>query len=159
MLLLSVGIGSLILQLPLGALSDKIGRKPVMLCCGTIGALVFLAVPLAGGYVPGMLIAFAAAGGLVGSFYSLGLAYAADCLPKQALPTANMIASIHFSVGSILGPYLGGMGIQHVALPSMFYLLGGMFALFVLSGVIAYRSPSVVQGAEAGARRGSSLSN
>jgi MFS family permease len=138
-LLLSLGIGSLILQLPLGHLSDKIGRKPVILAAGTVGALAFFSVPLAGGSFYGMLAALLLAGGFVGSFYSLGLAYAADCLPKHKLPTANVIASIHFSIGSIAGPYLGGLGIEHVALSSIFILLGGMFALYVVGGALFHR--------------------
>ncbi|WP_274362281.1 MFS transporter [Paenibacillus thermotolerans] len=145
LLLLSVGVGSLILQLPLGAISDKIGRKPVILTCAVIGGLAFLSVPLAGRSFVGILVAFAVAGGLVGSFFSLGLAYAADRLPKQALPTANMIASIHFSVGSIAGPYIGGLGIQYVALPSAFLFLGGMFLLYAASGLIGVRQAAGAQ--------------
>jgi len=140
-LLLTIGLGSLALQLPLGTLSDRIGRRPVLLACGCIGGAAFACVPLAGdnGYAVAAL--FAVAGGLVGSFYSLGLAYAADLLPKSRLPTANVVASIHFSVGSIVGPYLGGLGIEHVSRASMFWLLGGFFLLYVVAGAALTRTP------------------
>ena len=140
-LLLTIGLGSLALQLPLGTLSDRIGRRPVLLACGLVGGAAFACVPLAGdnGYAVAAL--FAVAGGLVGSFYSLGLAYAADLLPKGRLPTANVVASIHFSVGSIAGPYLGGLGIEHVSRASMFWLLGGFFLLYVAAGAALSKAP------------------
>lgn len=134
LLLLSFGIGGLILQLPLGILSDKIGRKPVLISCGIIGSLAFLTIPAAGGNVAMLFALFAIAGGVVGSFYSLGLAYAADILPRAILPAANVIASIHFSIGSILGPTLGGYGMRYVSAHSIFLFLGSAFLLFALLG-------------------------
>lgn len=136
LLLVSFGIGSLILQLPLGILSDKIGRKPVLMACGLVGSLLFLGVPAAGDHVAVLFVLFALAGGLVGSFYSLGLAYAADILPRAILPAANVIASIHFSIGSILGPGLGGYGIRYVSNDSMFLFLGFVFFLFAVLGIV-----------------------
>ncbi|RJX37821.1 MFS transporter [Paenibacillus pinisoli] len=136
LLLLSFGIGSLILQLPLGIWSDRVGRKPILIACGMIGAVVFLAIPAAGNEIALLFVLFALAGGVVGSFYSLGLAYAADLLPKSILPAANVIASIHFSIGSILGPTIGGFGIRYVSTHSIFLFLGTAFLAFALLGFL-----------------------
>ena len=136
LLLLAFGIGGLVLQLPLGVLSDRVGRKPVLMGCGLIGAAAFLAVPLAGGSLWLLFLLFAAAGGFVGSFYSLGLAYAADILPRPILSAANVIASIHFSIGSVLGPTLGGYGIRYVSIHSVFLFMGFAFLLFTLLGFL-----------------------
>ncbi|WP_245590498.1 MFS transporter [Aneurinibacillus terranovensis] len=130
LLLPAIGIGGLILQLPLGILSDRKGRKPVLMGAGFIGSLAFLAVPFMEDDVWKIFVLLLAAGGLVGSFYSLGLAYAADLLPKSILPAANVIASINFSIGSIVGPNLGGFGIQFVSPATMFYFLGAVFFAF-----------------------------
>lgn len=134
LLLLAFGVGSLVLQLPLGMLSDRIGRKPVLIVCGLTGALAFLAIPAAGSQVAVLFLLFAIAGGVVGSFFTLGLAYAADILPRAMLPTANVIASIHFSIGSMMGPTLGGYGIRYVSVHSIFLFLGAAFLLFSLLG-------------------------
>ncbi|MDQ6421740.1 MFS transporter [Paenibacillus sp. LHD-117] len=134
LLLLAFGIGSLILQLPLGVWSDRIGRKPVLIGCGFIGAFAFLTVPLAGDNIAVLFVLFMAAGGVVGSFFSLGLAYAADILPRNILPAANVIASIHFSLGSVMGPTLGGFGMQYVSSHSLFLFLGAAFLFFALLG-------------------------
>ncbi|MFD1957228.1 MFS transporter [Paenibacillus thailandensis] len=147
LLLLAFGVGSLILQLPLGIWSDRIGRKPVLMGCAVAGGLLFIAVPLAGGHVGALFVLFALTGGLVGSFYSLGLAYAADILPKAILPAANVIASIHFSIGSVLGPSLGGYGIRYVALSIVFTGLGAAFLAFALAG-LAFRPSKAGSAAE-----------
>lgn len=133
------GIGGLILQLPLGILSDKIDRKKVLMACGLTGGAGFLLVPFVGTSIWGILILFLLVGGLVGSFFSLGLAYAADILPKAYLPSANVIASVHFSLGSIIGPNLAGLGLQYVSMGSMFYLLGIWYIGFSLLGLIFKR--------------------
>ncbi|MFD2673127.1 MFS transporter [Marinicrinis sediminis] len=133
-LLPAVGVGSLVLQIPLGIASDRWGRKKWLVSSGGIGGLAFLSVP----FMPNewaLLACLALAGGFVGSFFSLGLAYAADLLPRSLLPKANIVASIHFSIGSIIGPNLGGMGIQWIHPASMFLMLGGMYILFVSLGL------------------------
>ncbi|MFD2612243.1 MFS transporter [Paenibacillus gansuensis] len=135
-LLPAFGAGSLILQLPLGIWSDRVGRKPVLMLCGAAGAILFFAIPAAGDRTYLLLVLFILAGGVVGSFYSLGLAYAADILPRQILPAANVIASIHFSLGSILGPLLGGYGIRYISNDSIFLFLGSAFLAFSLLGLL-----------------------
>ncbi|MGI2295277.1 MFS transporter [Paenibacillus sp. GXUN7292] len=136
LLLMAFGIGGLILQLPLGMLSDRIGRKPVLISCGIVGSLAFFLVPAAGSNIGLLFILFAIAGGVVGSFYSLGLAYAADILPRAILPTANVIASIHFSIGSMIGPTLGGYSIHYISIYSIFLFLGSVFLIFALLGFV-----------------------
>lgn len=131
-----IGLGGLALQWPLGLWSDKFGRKPILLISGTIGAMCFLLVPFAGAnlWIVGTL--FVIGGGTVGSFFSLGMAYAADMLPKDLLPKANIIASVNFGLGSMVGPLIGGFMLNYVSLASLFYVLGGSFLTFVLIGII-----------------------
>lgn len=133
------GIGGLILQLPLGLLSDRIGRKKVLMASGLLGGALFLIVPLLHTNFWPLLLVFMLAGGLVGSFYSLGLAFAADILPKGLLPAANVIASFHFSLGSIVGPNISGSAMQLGLTSALFLLLGAGYILFSLSG-LAFKS-------------------
>ncbi|AWB44835.1 MFS transporter [Paenibacillus sp. CAA11] len=133
------GVGGLILQLPLGLLSDRIGRKKVLMAAGMLGGILFLIVPLCGTHMGALLAVFMVAGGLVGSFFSLGLAYAADILPKGLLPAANVIASFHFSIGSIVGPNLSGAAMELGAASSLFIFMGASYALFAASGFLSRR--------------------
>lgn len=135
LLLLTFGAGSIVLQLPLGVWSDRIGRKPVLMACGAAGAVLFLLVPAAGDSLVWLFVLFAVAGGIVGSFYSLGMACVADLVPKPILPAAGVLASVHYSTGSVFGPVVGGYGIRYVSLHSIFLFLGAAFLLFAASGL------------------------
>ncbi|WP_337039232.1 MFS transporter [Paenibacillus illinoisensis] len=137
-----VGIGGLFLQLPLGILSDRFGRKKVLMSAGIAGGVMFMLVPVAGTHFWWTLVLLTVAGGMVGSFFSLGLAYAADILPKALLPAANVVASFHFTIGSILGPNLGGQMINWISPGSMFILLGCFYLLFGAAGVLFQHKPS-----------------
>jgi MFS family permease len=136
LLLPVTGIGGLIMQLPLGIWSDRVGRKPILMGTAIVGALAFSCVPFVGANLWGLGLCLGVAGGMVGSFFSLGLAYAADILPRHLLPTANIIASIQYSVGSIIGPLVGGMALHYLSVFSIFYFLGLVYLLFGLSGFI-----------------------
>ncbi|WP_225229138.1 MFS transporter [Paenibacillus gallinarum] len=129
-----VGIGGLLLQLPLGALSDRFGRKRILMISGVLGGFLFMLIPSAGTQFWPTLLLLTVAGGLVGSFFSLGLAYAADILPKNVLPAANVVASFQFNIGSILGPNLGGIMLGLGAPGGMFWLLGACYLLFGIAG-------------------------
>lgn len=134
MLLFSFVIGSLLLQLPLGALSDKFGRKLILTIATWIGGLLFIAVPFLSSEV-GLYIVFAIAGGFVGSLYSLGLANITDILTPSLLPTANIMATILFGIGSMLGPYTGGL-IMDLKEPSyLFYLIGAIILSFAIFSI------------------------
>lgn len=130
-----VGIGGLILQLPLGIWSDRFGRKRVLTVAGIVGGLCFILIPVAGTSYWPVLILLTIAGGLVGSFFSLGLAYAADILPRNLLPAANVVASFHFNIGSIAGPNIGGTLIHTGWTSGMFILLGGVYIIFACSSI------------------------
>ncbi|MZQ87223.1 MFS transporter [Paenibacillus sp. 5J-6] len=134
-----MGVGSLIMQLPLGIWSDRIGRKKILITSGLIGALAFFCIPFAGTKLWLIGLLFVIAGGMVGSFFSLGLAYAADILPRHLLPTANVLASIQYSVGSIAGPLIGGTVIRYSSAASIFYMLSFIYILFALSGLLFRR--------------------
>uniref|UniRef100_UPI00403FA60C MFS transporter n=1 Tax=Paenibacillus sp. FSL K6-1096 TaxID=2921460 RepID=UPI00403FA60C len=130
------GIGGLLLQLPLGIWSDRYGRKAILISAGTGGGLAFVLLPLAGGHFWLTLVLLMVSGGLVGSFFSLGLSYAADILPRNLLPAANVVSSFHYSLGSIAGPGIGGLLLQFGWGGSVFAVMGGLYILFGLAGLL-----------------------
>lgn len=130
------GIGGLLLQLPLGLWSDRYGRKKILILSGAGGGLAFTLLPLTGDRFLLTLLLLMAAGGLVGSFFSLGLSYAADILPRHLLPAANVVSSFHYSIGSIMGPGLGGLLLELGWGGGIFAVMGGFFILFGLAGLL-----------------------
>ncbi|WP_438497487.1 MFS transporter [Paenibacillus sp. IHBB 3054] len=130
------GIGGLLLQLPLGIWSDRYGRKKILIFSGVSGGLAFTLLPLTGNHFLLTLVVLMVAGGLVGSFFSLGLSYAADILPRNLLPAANVVSSFHFSIGSIVGPGIGGLLLEFGWGGGVFVLLGAFYILFGLAGLL-----------------------
>lgn len=133
--------GSLLFQIPLGMLSDRFGRKRVLMTVCTLGSVGMSLVPFFMDRPVVLLVLFALTGGLIGSLFSMGLAFLSDILPPTRLPQANAIATVHFSVGSMVGPYIGGTMIQYWGGGSMFYFLAVSLLGFVLLALF-YRPDS-----------------
>lgn len=135
-LLPSFVVGSLITQLPLGMLSDKIGRKNVLLSVLFLGFASFIAMALLESSMIGLLVCFIVAGMFLGSLFSLGIAYLADLIPSSLIPTGNVVVSICFALGSIAGPVIGGIFIDIFGDGSIYYSISGMLLLVLVAGFI-----------------------
>jgi MFS family permease len=128
-------VGSLVFQMPLGIISDKFGRKNILLISILIGWVCFSSAIFTTS-IPLLFTLFFLAGMMVGSLFSLSITYLADLLPTSLLPTGNILAGIFFGIGSILGPFLGGVFIDWFATGSIFYAISGMLlTLFIATAV------------------------
>lgn len=137
-MLFAFSVGAIATQLPLGALSDRIGRRRVLLLA-LAGGTFFFAVGSFFEYAPWILVGFfAAAGMFVGSTFSLGISYMSDLTPKDLLPTGNLLCGIAFSIGSLTGPFFGGLLIEFTEGVSFLLLiaaiLGLIFCLVLVGG-------------------------
>ncbi|CDQ42059.1 MFS transporter [Virgibacillus salexigens] len=126
-------IGSLITQFPLGALSDRFGRKNVLITVLTIGSLCFALTGILEKSIPALFILFSLAGMCVGSLFSLGISYMTDLLPGNLLPAGNLMVGIMFSIGSISGPFIGGYYIDALENISFFYLITIVLVIITLA--------------------------
>lgn len=133
-ILASFSIGAILMQFPLGALGDKIGRRKVIVSGLLAGSFFFLM----GNFLENseLLVAtvFLVAGMCVGSMFSLGITYMTDLTPKELLPTGNLLCGIFFSLGSLSGPFLGGLYLE--AFPNNGFLLVVSLMLFSVSIIV-----------------------
>ena len=60
------------------------------------------------------------AGMVIGSCFSLGLGFMTDLLPRHLLPAGNILSGIAFSLGSIMGPVLGGVFIEKYSIQAFY---------------------------------------
>lgn len=91
----------------LGALSDRFGRRPVLLV-SIAGAVVnYLCMALAPSY--GWLLVGRTIGGLTAANASVAAAYLTDITPEQNRARTFGYLSAAFGVGFIFGPTLGGL--------------------------------------------------
>lgn len=137
-LLPAFAVGGILSQLPLGILSDKLGRRTVLIAITLSGFICFTAAGLLENSTTGLLICFFLAGTLVGSTFSLGISYMADLLPKELLPAGNLMCGIFFSFGSISGPFIGGVAIELLEGISFFYVISTML-LLIFVAIVAVR--------------------
>jgi MFS family permease len=127
-------IGSIITQLPLGMLSDQYGRRNILMTVLFLGFFSFTAASFMEHSVIGLFVTFLISGMVVGSTFSLGISYMTDLVPKNLLPTGNLLCGIFFSLGSLMGPIIGGLFIKYLQDVSFFYIISTM--LLVLSVII-----------------------
>ena len=126
----------LITQMPLGWLSDRLGRKKTLSAGFLIGIAGFIFAAHQPPSYTIMLIGFGVAGAALGSIYSLGISYLADCIPRNLLPTGNMLGSISYSLGSLMGPLCGGIFIQLMPGVHFSWMLVITFSLLTLGFLI-----------------------
>ncbi|WP_271400739.1 MFS transporter [Salinicoccus roseus] len=100
--------GAILLQVPIGALGDRVGRSRLITVLLVLGGATFLFMELYSSSFAMLVMLFILAGVFVGSMYSLGISYMTDITPKSNLPAGNLMAGIMFSLGSIVGPVIGG---------------------------------------------------
>ncbi|HEX7641643.1 MAG TPA: MFS transporter [Burkholderiaceae bacterium] len=115
----------------LGVLSDKVGRRPVMLYSMAGMCLNFLATALAPN-LP-MLFVGRVIGGMSSASMSVASAYASDIsTPENRAKSFGLIGGA-FGFGFICGPALGGL-LGHFGVRVPFYLAAGLSACNFLYG-------------------------
>lgn len=115
----------------LGALSDKYGRRPILLLCLVGSAIGYILFGLGGS----MWILFLGRiiDGLTGGDISTVMAYVADVTEPQERGKYYGIIGATVGFGFILGPSLGGI-ISHISLAAPMYAAAGITLLNALYG-------------------------
>ncbi|MFY0800767.1 MFS transporter [Peribacillus frigoritolerans] len=137
--------GTLLTQIPLGMISDRFGRRKTLLTILFLGFAIFTLAGIYSHSVLGLFICFMFGGMMVGSTFSLGISYMADLLPRNLLPAGNLLCSIFFSLGSIGGPFFGGLVIEHIQGGNFFYMISIMlFLVFISLALFKEKMPASV---------------
>jgi DHA1 family tetracycline resistance protein-like MFS transporter len=118
-----------------GALSDRFGRRPIVLASNFGLGLDYVLMALA----PNLAWLFAGRviSGITAASVSTGMAYVADVTEPEKRSAAFGMIGVAFGVGFVLGPALGGLlGSVDPRLPfwasAAFSLANAMYGLFVL---------------------------
>lgn len=116
----------------LGALSDRFGRRPVLLISIFGLGVDFLLQALAPSLA--WLLLARLIGGVTGAGFSVSSAYVADITPPEKRSAGFGMLGAMFGIGFIIGPMLGGLlGAHNVRWP--FYAAAALSALNWLYGV------------------------
>ncbi|WP_371038555.1 MULTISPECIES: MFS transporter [unclassified Rhodosalinus] len=130
-------VGSLVVQYPLGWLSDRMDRRLLILVCSAVGA-----VGAALGYASGqvfevLLVAAFVIGGVSNPLYSLLIAYTNDFLQPEDMASASGGLLFINGLGAIAGPVVTGQ-IMRIQGPAGFFVVIAFF-FAALSIYAAYR--------------------
>ena len=113
LLLSMIGLGNVLLQVPLGMISDRMkDRRHLLLICAIVGLAGILALPLVehNWYIQATLLIFW--GGVVAALYTIGLAHLGSRLSGHELASANAAFVFCYGLGMVLGPQAIGVGMD-----------------------------------------------
>ncbi len=150
-------LGAIVLQWPLGWLSDRFDRRWILtlvtLCAALAAGLAWLGAGDSFRLNLGFMLVI---GGLCMPSYSICVAYANDRLTPSQMVAASATLYFVFGIGASLGPFAGG-SLMALLGPGAFYLgialpnaVVALFALYRMTRTpaLAEQTPSVMLGAQ-----------
>lgn len=124
-LMASLILGGVTLQWPIGHLSDRYGRQPLILVVGAAGGVLALVLGLAAPVFPSwaLMVTAAALGGFTFTFYPLAVSQANDRIRHRAdfVAVAGALLFL-WGVSAALGPILAGLVITATGLSQALFL-------------------------------------
>jgi MFS family permease len=145
-------LGGVMLQWPIGHLSDRLDRRSVLILTSfaTAAAAVLITYIVVLGY-PGLILTSFLYGGLMFALYSISVAHTNDHLmPGQVLAATQGLLLV-FGIGALCGPVLGGIAMASLGppgLPAMSAITTVALALFGVFRVTRKAAPAIDEQAE-----------
>ncbi|MFN3526764.1 MAG: MFS transporter, partial [Paracoccus sp. (in: a-proteobacteria)] len=130
--------GGLVLQYPIGWISDRYDRRKLVLFLSAIGGLCGLVVIAAQPGTVGLVIAGAIMGGVANPIYALLLAYTNDYLDQSDMASASAGLLFIYGIGSMGGPMITGW-LMGVIGPDGYWVYMGVL-LMLLTGYAGWRA-------------------
>ncbi len=138
-LMASLILGGVILQWPIGHLSDYFGRQPLILAVGAATAALCTVIGLYADVLPlwALLVTAASFGGVVFTLYPLAVSQANDRIRSGSGFVAVAAALLFiWGVAAALGPITGGWVMSRFGDEGLFLFMAGIGALTSLAALI-----------------------
>ena len=128
-------VGALVLQYPLGWLSDRMDRRVLIMAVAVLGGAAGGLGALMGGVFPVLLAAAFLIGGASNPLCSLLIAYTNDFLDRDDMASAS--AGLYFlnGLGAVTGPLVIGWAMETVGPQGFFLLISALLGLLALYAV------------------------
>ncbi|MDN2564748.1 MFS transporter [Aquibium sp. A9E412] len=133
LLLSAIGLGNVLLQIPLGLLSDRMAdRRVLLVACAAVGLAGMAVLPA----LPGRWMASAAVlfvwGGVVAALYTVGLAHLGSRLSGRDLASANAAFVFCYGIGMLVGPQAIGLGMDALGPHGFAATMAAFFAFYIV---------------------------
>jgi MFS family permease len=129
--------GGLVLQYPIGRLSDRMDRRQLIFALSVVAAVTMLIATLAPLPFSLLLLVAVLLGGITNPLYSLLIAHSNDYLGKEEMAAASAGLIFLNGLGAIAGPLATGWLMETIGPGGFFLFMGLLFA--ALAGYAAWR--------------------
>jgi len=126
-----VGVGSMVLILPLGWLADHVSRMGLLLACVVLTMVGLLLMPHVLHNNLLAVVFFFAFGGVEGMIYALGIILVGERFKGHQLAAASTTFTACWAVGTIAGPFLAGVGMDLWGADKLPLVIFGFFLLYL----------------------------
>ena len=130
-------VGGLVLQYPIGFLSDRMDRRMLIMALSCVAALVMLAATFLPLSFQALIVVALILGGITNPVYALLIAYTNDFLPRDQMAGASAGLIFLNGFGAIFGPTATGWMMETIG-PRGFFLFIGILYI-ALAGYAVYR--------------------
>ncbi|WP_102958302.1 MFS transporter [Mangrovicella endophytica] len=136
-LLSAIGLGNVLLQIPIGLLSDHLrDRRILLLICAAIGFVGTLFLPLLVQNWWLMAAVLFVWGGAVAGLYTVGLAHLGSHLSGAELASANAAFVFCYSAGMLVGPQVIGGSLDVFGTGGFAWSIAAFFAVYLVLVVV-----------------------
>jgi len=133
----TIYIGALVLQYPIGWMSDRMDRRVLIMAVSIVGFVAGVIGLFFSGYFPALLVVAFLTGGMSNPLYSLLLAYTNDFLEGDDMAAASGGLIFINGIGAISGPLLTGWIMQTFGASGFWIFIGMLMGL--LAAYAGYR--------------------
>ena len=123
----STGLTTVLLSIPFGTLSDRLGRKRIMqfgIVCAILAPILYTFASAPFHLLPARLILGVASG----STFTIGFIFVTEIAPKKRRGLAQGLYLTSMGTGFTLGPLIGGFAAKAMGYSSAFYITAGLAA-------------------------------
>lgn len=124
----AVYFGSIVLQVLIGWLSDKLPRIAALRLCGVVGLLGAILVVNVAASPPTLFCVLFVWGGIASGIYPVALSMVGDRFRGTELVTVNAAMIIAYGLGALAGPALGGVAMDIRNPQGLLWLFALLFA-------------------------------
>ena len=124
----AIYFGGMILQYPIGWVSDRMDRRVLIFIVCSIGTFFSFAANLSDNFIWLLIVAFII-GGVSNPLYSLYIAYTNDYLEHDDMASASGGLIVLTGIGAIFGPSIVGWLLDAYGAASYFWFIGTVMAI------------------------------